>query len=98
MGTGTSGLPYRFFSITGAGDTSYAKCQLQWDTMFVLNAWAPLDDDPLACDVFRNYWNVIDNNPEAPKGTYRYGMVPCTTKPDLPQDGFSKSRFWHGVV
>ena len=84
------GLPYRFFSISGAGDTSYAKCQLQWDTMFVLNAWAPLGDDPLACDVFRNYWNVIDNNPEAPKGTYRYGMVPCTTKPDLPQDGFSQ--------
>ena len=84
------GLPYRFFSISGAGDTSYAKCQLQWDTMFVLNAWAPLDDDPLACDVFRNYWNVIDNSPEAPKGTYRYGMVPCTTKPDLPQDGFSQ--------
>ena len=72
------GLPYRFFSISGAGDTSYAKCQLLWDTMFVLNAWAPLDDDPLACDVFRNYWNVIDNNPEAPKGTFRYGMVPCT--------------------
>ncbi len=84
------GLPYRFFSISGAGDTSYAKCQLQWDTMFVLNAWAPLDDDPLACDIFRNYWNVIDNNPEAPKGSYRYGMVPCTTKPDLPQDGFSQ--------
>ncbi len=84
------GLPYRFFSISGAGDTSYAKCQLQWDTMFVLNAWAPLGDDPLACDIFRNYWNVIDNNPEAPKGTYRYGMVPCTTKPDLPQDGFSQ--------
>jgi len=84
------GLPFRFFSISGAGDTSYAKCQLQWDTMFVLNAWAPLDDDPLACDIFRNYWNVIDNNPEAPKGTYRYGMVPCTTTPDLPQDGFSQ--------
>jgi hypothetical protein len=84
------GLPYRFFSITGAGDESYAKCQLQWDPMFVLNAWAPLNDDELVRDVFRNYWNVIDNNPEAPKGSYRYGMVPCTTKPDLPQDGFSQ--------
>ena len=29
------GLPYRFFSISGAGDKSYAKCQLLWDTMFV---------------------------------------------------------------
>jgi hypothetical protein len=84
------GLPYRFFSITGAGDESYAKCQLQWDPMFVLNAWAPLNDDELVRDIFRNYWNVIDNNPEAPKGSYRYGMVPCTTKPDLPQDGFSQ--------
>ncbi|MEI6336945.1 MAG: trehalase family glycosidase, partial [Methylococcaceae bacterium] len=84
------GLPYRFFSISGAGDTSYGKCQLLWDTMFVLNAWAPLDDNELVCDVFRNYWNVIDNNPEAPKGSSRYGMVPCTTKPDLPQDGFSQ--------
>jgi hypothetical protein len=84
------GLPYRFFSISGAGDTSYAKCQLQWDTMFVLNAWAPLGDDPLICDIFRNYWNVIDNNPEAPKGSFRYGMVPCTTNPDLPQPGFSQ--------
>jgi len=84
------GLPYRFLSITGAGDESYAKCQLQWDPMFVLNAWAPLNDNELVRDVFRNYWNVIDNNPEAPKGSYRYGMVPCTTKPDLPQDGFSQ--------
>jgi hypothetical protein len=84
------GLPYRFFSISGAGDTSYGKCQLLWDTMFILNAWAPLDDNELVRDVFRNYWNVIDNNPEAPKGSYRYGMVPCTTKPDLPQDGFSQ--------
>jgi hypothetical protein len=39
--------------------------------MFVLNAWAPLDDNELVRDVFRNYWNVIDNNPEAPKGSYR---------------------------
>ena len=84
------GLPYRFFSITGAGDESYGKCQLQWDPMFVLNAWAPLDDNQVVHDVFRNYWNVIDNNPEAPKGSYRYGMVPCTTNPDLPQDGYSQ--------
>jgi len=84
------GLPYRFISHVGAGNESYATCQLQWDPMFVLNAWAPLNDNELVRDVFRNYWNVIDNNPEAPKGSYRYGMVPCTTKPDLPQDGFSQ--------
>ncbi len=84
------GLPYKWFSITGAGDQSYGKCQLQWDPMFVLNAWAPLDDNELIHDVFRNYWNVIDNNPEAPKGSYRYGMVPCVTNPDLPQPGYSQ--------
>ncbi len=84
------GLPYRFFSITGAGDESYGKCQLLWDPMFVLNAWAPLDDNQVVHDVFRNYWNVIDNNPEAPKGSYRYGMVPGVTNADLPQNGYSQ--------
>ena len=86
------GLPYRWFSISGIDDSSYGKCQLIWDTMFILNAWAPLDDDELMRDVFHNYWNVIDNNPEAPKRSYRYGMVPCTTKPQLPSqdDGFSQ--------
>ena len=36
------GLPYRWFSISGANDSAYGKCQLQWDTMFILNAWACL--------------------------------------------------------
>jgi len=84
------GLPHKFFSITGAGDKSYAKCQLLWDPMFILNAWAPLDDNQVVHDVFSNYWNIIDNNPEAPKGSYQYGMIPCTIKPDFPQDGFSQ--------
>ena len=84
------GLPYRWFSISGANDSSYGKCQLQWDTMFILNAWATLDDDELMRDVFHNYWHVIDNNPEAPRGSYRYGMVPCTIKPKLPQNGYSQ--------
>ncbi|MCP4197956.1 MAG: hypothetical protein GY762_12475 [Proteobacteria bacterium] len=84
------GLPYKWFSISGANDQSYGKCQLQWDTMFILNAWAPLDDNELIHDVFRNYWHVIDNNPEAPKGSYRYGMIPCVTNPDLPQEGFAQ--------
>jgi len=84
------GLPYKWMSITGAGDKSYGKCQLQWDPMFVLNAWAPLDDNELFRDIFKNYWNVIDNNPEAPEGSYRYGMIPCVTNPDLPQNGFAQ--------
>jgi hypothetical protein len=84
------GLPYKWFSISGADDQSYGKCQLQWDTMFILNAWAPLDDNELIHDVFRNYWNVIDHNREAPKGSYRYGMIPCVTNPDLPQPGYSQ--------
>jgi len=84
------GLPHKWFSITGADDESYGKCQLMWDPMFVLNAWAPLDDNEVVHDVFKNYWNVIDNNPEAPPGSYKYGLIPCTTKPDLPQDGNSQ--------
>ena len=84
------GLPYKWFSITGADDESYGKCQLMWDPMFVLNAWAPLDDNEVVHDVFKNFWNVIDNNPEAPPGSYKYGLIPCTTKPDLPQDGNSQ--------
>ena len=84
------GLPYKWFSITGAADKSYGKCQLMWDPMFVLNAWAPLDDNEVVHDVFRNYWNVIDNNPEAPEGSYRYGLIPCTINPDLPFNGNSQ--------
>ena len=84
------GLPYKWFSITGANDKSYGKCQFLWDPMFVLNAWAPLDDNEVVHDVFKNYWNRIDNNPEAPPGSYRYGMIPCTTKPDLSEDGYTQ--------
>ncbi len=84
------GLPYKWFSITGADDDSYGKCQLLWDPMFVLNAWAPLDDNEVVQDVFKNYWNRIDNNPEAPPGSYKYGMIPCTTKPDLSEDGYTQ--------
>ena len=84
------GLPYKWFSITGADDDSYGKCQLLWDPMFVLNAWAPLDDNEVVHDVFKNYWNRIDNNPEAPPGSYKYGLIPCTTKPDQSEDGYSQ--------
>jgi hypothetical protein len=85
------GLPYRWFSITGRDDDSYGKCQLLWDTMFVLNAYAALDDDVLIRDVFRNYWAAIDHNVEAPKGSFRYGMVPCVINPTLPPVGFSQT-------
>ena len=68
--------------------TASASCM--WDPMFVLNAWAPLDDNEVVHDVFKNFWNVIDNNPEAPQGSYKYGLIPCTTKPDLPEDGNSQ--------
>lgn len=84
------GLPYRWFSITGRDDESYGKCQLLWDTMFVLNAYAALDDDVLIRDVFRNDWAAIDHNVEAPPGSFRYGMVPCVINPTLPPVGFSQ--------
>jgi hypothetical protein len=84
------GLPFKWFSITGADDDSYGKCQFLWDPMFVLNAWAPLDDNEVVHDVFKNYWNRIDNNPEAPPGSYKYGLIPCTTKPDQSEDGYSQ--------
>jgi len=85
------GLPYRWFSITGRDDESYGKCQLLWDTMFVLNAYAALDDDLLIRDVFRNYWAAIDHNAEAPKGSFRYGMVPGVINPTLPPVGYSQT-------
>ena len=50
-----------------------ASASLCGTPMFVLNAWAPLDDNEVVHDVFKNFWNVIDNNPEAPQGSYKYG-------------------------
>lgn len=85
------GLPYRWFSITGKDDQGYGKCQLLWDTMFILNAYAALDDDALIRDVFANYWYTVDHNVEAPKGSFRYGMVPCTLNPELPPVGYSQT-------
>jgi len=84
------GLPYRWVSITGEADDAYGKCQLVWDTMFVLNAYAALDDDVLIRDVFRNYWAAIDHNVEASKGSYRFGMVPGVINPTLPPVGYSQ--------
>lgn len=63
--------------------------QWVWDTMFVLIAYAPLNDDQTIRKVFDNYWYTIDNNPEAPKGSVQYGMVPNFLK-DWPPLGYSQ--------
>ena len=65
-------LPHRWFAPGG----SYYLGQWLWDTMFVLLAFAPLDDDALVREVFENYWHAIEENPDAPRGSARYGMVP----------------------
>jgi hypothetical protein len=65
-------LPYRWFAPGG----SYYLGQWLWDTMFVLRAFAPLDDDAVVRDAFENYWWTVEHNPEAPPGSFRYGMVP----------------------
>ena len=69
-------LPNRWFP----GGGGYVG-QWIWDAMFVSTAFAPLDDDQTIRDVFENYWHAIDHNPEAPKGSFRYGMVPCFLDP-----------------
>jgi putative isomerase len=65
-------LPHRWFAPGG----SYYLGQWLWDTMFVLRAFAPLDDDAVVRDAFENYWYTVEHNPEAPPGSFRYGMVP----------------------
>jgi hypothetical protein len=63
--------------------------QWLWDAMFVATAFAPLDDDRMLRGVFDNYWYTIDHNPEAPKGSFRYGMVPNYLGP-WPPLGYSQ--------
>ena len=77
-------LPNRWF--TGGG--GYVG-QWIWDAMFVSTAFAPLDDDATIRGVFDNYWHTIDHNPEAPKGSCRYGMVPNFLGP-WPPLGYSQ--------
>ncbi|UCD30176.1 MAG: hypothetical protein JSV03_06830 [Planctomycetota bacterium] len=77
-------LPYRWLSQEGM----YVG-QWLWDTMFMVMTLAAVDDDQLIHEVFANYWHTIDNNPEAPKGSYRYGMVPNFLK-KWPPVGFSQ--------
>jgi hypothetical protein len=77
-------LPNRWFTAGGG----YVG-QWLWDAMFVATAYAPLDDDETIRGVFDNYWYTIDNNPEAPKGSFRYGMVPNFLGP-WPPLGYSQ--------
>jgi len=77
-------LPNRW--ITGGG--GYVG-QWLWDAMFVATAFAPLDDDPTIRGMFENYWYTIDHNPEAPQGSFRYGMVPNYLGP-WPPLGYSQ--------
>jgi glycogen debranching enzyme len=65
-------LPYRWFAPGGA----YFTGQWIWDTMFVVIAFAPLDDDAVIREAFDNYRYTIENNPLGPRGSLRYGMVP----------------------
>jgi hypothetical protein len=65
-------LPYRWFAPGG----SYYLGQWLWDTMFVVRAFAPLDDDAVVRDAFENYWYTVEHDPAAPPGSVRYGMVP----------------------
>jgi hypothetical protein len=65
-------LPYRWLAPGG----SYYLGQWLWDTMFVLLAFAPLDDDAVVREVFENYWHAVETNPEAPRGSPRHGIVP----------------------
>ncbi len=79
-------LPNNWFSPGGV----YVG-QWVWDTMFQLIAFAPLNQDSVIHKVFDNYWNAIDNNPEAPKGSTRYGMVPNFINPqNWPPLGYSQ--------
>ncbi|MHC4444795.1 MAG: MGH1-like glycoside hydrolase domain-containing protein [Planctomycetota bacterium] len=77
-------LPHRWLTASGM----YVG-QWLWDTQFMLIAMCPLGDDPLIRDVYENWWYTIDNNPEAPKGSYRYGFVPNFLK-KWPPEGFTQ--------
>jgi hypothetical protein len=77
-------LPNMWFS----GGGGYVG-QWLWDAMFVATAFAPLDDNQTIRGVFDNYWYTIDHNPEAPKGSFRYGMVPNYLGP-WPPLGYSQ--------
>ncbi|MHB1458113.1 MAG: amylo-alpha-1,6-glucosidase [Armatimonadota bacterium] len=67
-------LPYKYFAPGGG----YPDCQTLWDTMFIANFYAPWGDPDVLKGLFSAFFSAIDNNPEAPKGSYRYGMVPCS--------------------
>ena len=60
-----------------------------WDTQFVLSTYAPMGEDAVIRGVYDNYWQTIEKNPEAPRGSYRFGMVPNSLR-DWPPEGFSQ--------
>lgn len=60
-----------------------------WDTQFVLAAYAPMGEDAVIRGVYDNYWQTIAKNPEAPPGSFKYGMVPNFLK-DWPPLGYSQ--------
>jgi putative isomerase len=78
------GLPNKWFS-PGGGYVG----QWVWDTQFVLAAYAPMGEDAIIRGVYDNYWQTVAKNPEAPIGSYRYGMVPIFLK-GWPPRGFSQ--------
>jgi len=77
-------LPYRWLTASGM----YVG-QWLWDTQFMLIPICELDEDELVREIYENWWYTIDNNPEAPKGSYRYGFVPNFLKL-WPPVGFSQ--------
>ena len=77
-------LPNKWFS-PGGGYVG----QWIWDTQFVLAAYAPMGEDSVIRGVYDNYWQTIENNPEAPRGSYRFGMVPNFLK-EWPPLGYSQ--------
>jgi len=70
-------LPYRWLSLAEPTNQAYGAGQWIWDTMFAVNVLAPLGGEAYLRDVFENYWWYIDHNSDAPRGSVRYGMVPC---------------------
>ena len=77
-------LPNKWFS-PGGGYVG----QWIWDTQFVLAAYAPMGEDSVIRGVYDNYWQTVENNPEAPRGSYRFGMVPNFLK-EWPPLGYSQ--------
>jgi hypothetical protein len=55
--------------------------QWVWDTQFVLSVYAATNNDKIISGVYDNCRHAIETNPLAPKGSYRYGMLPNSISP-----------------